>query len=403
VGSRNPFIVYSTVMFLLALVFLFFLGPTAFGMNGNWWVGAGLVLFVLAVMVVSLLCRPSVRHSLAMMRLFFKGYRATTSARYDDAEQLYRQAIALAEQGTGNRDYQIGMSLSKLAEVYRAQGRLSDAEPIAAQSRRHFDAMEPPNPLQRVVGMNNLAIVWLNQGRCDEAEHLLREVVAHIEKAFGLAHPNTAIARANLALAIVYQGRVAEAEALLQTARPLLMKRIARRNPACIVVLGVMTEVFRRQGRLAEAETAAREAVAGMEWAPTGSEHPSLARYLGSLAEVLRLRGNTEEAEALCLRARRLLERPFPDHFGVDACLAPLARLNASRANFQEADVLFRRCLEVLDREVVPEHPERVLRMEEYAGLLRQMGRGAEAESWEAKAKAMPVWAIHKSTKAERA
>src|SRR5262249_23926415 len=158
-----------------------------------------------------------------------------------------------------------------------------------------------------------------------------------------------------------------------------------------------LADLRRRQGRPEEAEEPARRALAGMEKRIEGPQQPQLARYLNVLAEVLRLRGKTDEAEQVCFRCRSIIENAFgPEHISLDSCLATLARIRAGRGSLGEAEELYRRCLAILDDAVLPGQRERVARMEEYAALLRKMGRDADAAEWEAKAKAVPVWAVVK-------
>ena len=68
------------------------------------------------------------------------------AARYDDAEQLYRRAIAIDERAAGDK---IGLatSLNNLALVYRAQKRLDEAEPLYLRSLSLLEqALGPTDP-----------------------------------------------------------------------------------------------------------------------------------------------------------------------------------------------------------------------------------------------------------------
>jgi hypothetical protein len=68
-----------------------------------------------------------------------------------------------------------------------------------------------------------------------------------------------------------------------------------------------------------------------------------------------------------------------------------LARIRTAQGKQAEAAELLLRCLAILDPVVVPEHPERLTRRQEYATLLRQLGREGEAAELESKTMAAPV------------
>jgi len=50
--------------------------------------------------------------------------------RYDEAEPLYRRALALYEQVLGPIHPLVAQCLNNLAALYHAQGRYADAEPL---------------------------------------------------------------------------------------------------------------------------------------------------------------------------------------------------------------------------------------------------------------------------------
>ena len=50
--------------------------------------------------------------------------------RYDEAEPLLRQALALAEEALGPRDVEVGSLLNQLAVLHKYQGRFAEAGPL---------------------------------------------------------------------------------------------------------------------------------------------------------------------------------------------------------------------------------------------------------------------------------
>jgi hypothetical protein len=104
--------------------------------------------------------------------------------------------------------------------------------------------------------------------------------------------------------------------------------------------------------------------------------HPTLSRFLNVLAEIVRLQGRLDEAEALCQRSQALTEKAFgADHINLDGCLASLGRIRLAQGRDAEAEQFLRHSLAILEQVVVPEHPERIAREEEYAAVLQRLNR----------------------------
>ena len=88
-------------------------------------------------------------------------------------------------------------SLNNLAELYRAQGRYEDAEPLYDQAlsiRRRVLGADHPSTAR---SLNNLAGLYYVQGRYSEAVPLYKEAVEIMERVLEVEHPNTKIVRDN--------------------------------------------------------------------------------------------------------------------------------------------------------------------------------------------------------------
>lgn len=90
--------------------------------------------------------------------------------KYDEAEQMYREALGLYEKVLG---------------------------------REHPDTL---------TSMNNLALVLDSQGKYEEAEQMHRETLGLCEKVLGREHPSTLSSMNNLANVLDRQGKYEEAE-----------------------------------------------------------------------------------------------------------------------------------------------------------------------------------------------
>ncbi len=116
---------------------------------------------------------------------------AYQQARYTKAEKFLLAALEEAE-NFGPEDSRFATSLNNLAEVYRAQGRYAEAEPL---SRRALAIDEKALGLEHPdVGqsLNNLAGLYHSQGRYAEAEPFYSRALAIAEKTHGPEHPDVA-------------------------------------------------------------------------------------------------------------------------------------------------------------------------------------------------------------------
>ena len=109
------------------------------------------------------------------------------------------------------------MSLTTLAEVYRGQGRLGDAERLHRQALAIREARFGKDHPAVAASLNHLAVLYNARATYREAEGLLTRALEIVDKAKGAkgtAQANRVKAEVLENLAKVYraQGRVAEAE-----------------------------------------------------------------------------------------------------------------------------------------------------------------------------------------------
>lgn len=336
--------------------------------------------------------RPGYWHARRMQRAFRAGDEAFKRADVPTAERYYLEAIEWAEALGRKRDRNVGLALARLGSLYRQMGRYADAEPVLRRAFLHVEEALLAHDSARLLVMNDLLVVTINRGHFAEAEPLAHELF-RIYRQIRPPHDSLLpVTLHNLALAQKGQKKYAEAEATLTQARALMTGTNTTGHDFDGWLFENLADLYRRQGRLAEAEPLARQALARQLELCGGTEHFTQARCLSTLAEICRLLGKREEAEALCLRCLTLVETAFdPDHPDLANSLTTLARLRAALGQHAEAEELYRRGLSVLDRAVIPEHPDRLARLEEYRDLLRQRGRDAEAAAWQSGVKSMPV------------
>ncbi|WP_287131357.1 tetratricopeptide repeat protein [Candidatus Cyanaurora vandensis] len=128
------------------------------------------------------------------------GYLYESQGRYEQAEPLYEQALALSRKLLGEEHPAVASSINNLAALYDSQGRYEQAEPLYVQAlalRRKLLGQEHPDV---ATSLNNLGAFYYERGRYQEAEPLLVKALALREKLLGNDHPDTIGTRQGLAM-----------------------------------------------------------------------------------------------------------------------------------------------------------------------------------------------------------
>ncbi len=97
------------------------------------------------------------------------------------------------------------ISKNNLAQMYRAQKKYQQAEPLYLEVVRADTATFGADHVETLRAKTNLAALYRDQSRYDEAEPLYEEVVQAQTRTLGADHPDTLVSKNGLAA--VYQGR----------------------------------------------------------------------------------------------------------------------------------------------------------------------------------------------------
>ncbi|HEY9869996.1 MAG TPA: tetratricopeptide repeat protein, partial [Candidatus Obscuribacterales bacterium] len=263
-------------------------------------------------------------------------------ARYSEAEAQLKQVLALRKSAPHKQALLIAETLNALASVYRAQGKFEEAAPLYEEALdMAAGALGPGHPeLARfqipqhpdqgssftqpslAVSLNNLADLYRAQGKLDQAERLYKQALEVAEKKGEPGHPDVIVCLNNLADLYAAQGKPDEAEPLYERAMALTLQAtpgqggekngldaggLGRRNPDLALSLNSLADFKRAQGKLDEAERLYKQALETDEEA-LGPNHPALAVTLNNLADLYAAQGRRKEAERLERRANRIRE-----------------------------------------------------------------------------------------------
>lgn len=159
-------------------------------------------------------------------------------------------------------------------------------------------------------------------------------------------------------------------------------------NLALATTLYNLAIMRRQQGAFAEAEQLYRRALEIRE-REEGPNHPDVATTLNNLAGLEAAQGHYEAAQPLLERALHIRQTALGENALTAQSLNNLALLYAAQGNGTAAEPLYQRALSILEKaDRAPQGDlERVL--DNYAALLHETGRDAEAEALEARTRAL--------------
>ncbi len=298
---------------------------------------------------------------------------------YEQAEPLYQRALHLFEQQVGSDHPQVGLSLSKLASLYREQGKHEQAKPLFRQALCLLEQALGPEHPEVAFALNGLAMVYRRQGYYEQAVLLCQLALRIRELALGPEHPDVAETLIGLGLLYHEQGHYEQAEPLYRRALHIWEQALGPEHPTIARPLNNLGVLYQEQGKYEQAEPLCQRAVRLSEQA-WGPEHPNVGVYLDSLATLYGEMGKYEQAELVHQCALRIFEQALgPEHCLVAFSLHGLALLCQKRGADEEAETLYRRALQIREQHQGLHYPEMGFMLYDLALLRQRQGKLDEA------------------------
>jgi tetratricopeptide (TPR) repeat protein len=336
------------------------------------------------------------------------------------------------------------------------EGDFAAAEVIwraAYQKARSFKKYDP-----RVsITLEGLSEALWHQGKFNEAQILVQHTLAIFAKTRGIDHPDYGIVCKNLAMLYHFQGKYLEAEPLYRQSMTILTKDLSPDNPDVLAVRTNYADLLKLLGRQEEAEQLNSEMLTGgnltrsgqyqsvepssvdnlqpepAEQSPESTANinannaadpwaqlrvealryaemnalpaaenawkqaiemaqrfpvndPRLPTSLEGLAEVYWKQGRFDLAEPLCRRCFNIYESVLgPEHADVGVITNNLAMLYHAMGKLQLAESMYRRSLPIRVLTLGAEHPAVFNLMMNYSNVLIALGRAVEAEEMKAR------------------
>jgi tetratricopeptide (TPR) repeat protein len=109
--------------------------------------------------------------------------------KYDEAEGLYRRAMAIREKVLGEGHPDVAHTLTNLSLVYTLQRRFAEAEGVLRRALAIQEKARGENDMTVATTLGLLASACLAQGRREEADTLQQRAMSIIGNALGRKQP----------------------------------------------------------------------------------------------------------------------------------------------------------------------------------------------------------------------
>ena len=310
--------------------------------------------------------------------------------RYTQALPLARQALAIREKYLGPEHPEVATSLNNLGILYYALGDYVQAEPYYRRSLAIREKILGPDHPHVALSLNNLAEMLQAAGSYDRAEPLFLRALSICEQKGDDQLELEATVRNNLASLYETRCHWSAAESFYRSALAIRRKRLGPEHPDVAESLNNLGAFYYSAGDYARAEPLLKNAAA--VWEKTlGRGHPRYAISLNNLAGFYYTLGDYPKAESYFRRSLDgLLDTYGPTHPWTAAGMNNLARVYQAQGDYHQAAPLLKQALSIREDIFGPEHPQVAQGMNNLADLYLTLGDFQQAEAL--LQKALGIW-----------
>lgn len=184
---------------------------------------------------------------------FMRALLASEGGRLEEAETLYRQAIAGLERVLGSDHTETLTAVSNLSHALRRAGKFEEATAMARRALQGQVAARGEGSYEAMIAHNAAASVLLDQGLHAQALPHLRAAARGAAAHLGEGDANTHAMRLRLGRAALAVGEVAEAASALEGVHAALEQTLGAAHPLVAQAAGAMADLNEAQGRPDEA------------------------------------------------------------------------------------------------------------------------------------------------------
>lgn len=225
---------------------------------------------------------------------------------YKKAIKAGKEALKFAEKSFNKEHPYVATSLNNLAEIYRVQGKFSDAESLFKRALQIREKVLGKDDIDVALTLNNFAALYFQEKKYDIAENYYKRSLKILESKLGRDNPQLEATLANIAELYKQKGRYKEAGEFFN--RVLAIKEQAEngtQDPLYAKYINDLATVYFLQGEYSKAKPLFQKTLTLLEKA-FGKDHPQIAVVLDNLIEVHKKLGNVEEIKKLTERVNQV-------------------------------------------------------------------------------------------------
>ncbi|AFY80309.1 CHAT domain-containing protein [Oscillatoria acuminata] len=309
-----------------------------------------------------------------------KARTAYDQGQYEQGIQFAKQACELGKYAFGENHPDYARILNVLAHLYRARGRLTDAEPLLLQAMDIFKVQLGEDHPDYATSLNNLAALYYVMGRLTDAERLYRKAMEIIKMQLGENHPNYAGSLNNLASLYHAMGWFTYAERLYRQAMEIIKVQLGENHPDYATSLNNLAGLYQAMGRWTDAERLHWQAMEIIK-VQLGENHPDYATSLNNLALLYKAMGQWTDAEPRFRQAMEIIKVQLGEnHPSYATSLSNLAGVYYAMGQWTDAEHFYGQAIEIFKVQLGENHPSYAGSLNNLAGVYYAMGRWTDAE-----------------------
>jgi len=235
---------------------------------------------------------------------------------------------------------------------------------------------------RRLVELHySLALAYAEMGQFVEAEGEYRRALSLVEKAEGQGSLHYAVLLADIAILPTQTGNREEVIALLRQAIAVNERTGSIKN--ITVIRECLAQIFRREKRYREEEPLLEDALADLV-RQKAADPALMGAALNNLAVLRFDQERYQESVDLQLESIRVWETASgKEHPSLVAPLNDLATAYLKMARFDDADLTYRRAINICRKTLGENHLEYAVLLKNYSVVLRKLGHKREAKKIE--------------------
>lgn len=246
--------------------------------------------------------------------LYALGGYSFETGRVEEAEGLYRRALLIRENSLRDDHPVMARTIYGLGKCTFELGRAEEADELYRQALGIAQKNLGGDHQAVADILHSLGVCALELERTDEAAGFLKRALSIYEGNLGLSHSKVAHTAYDLGRCAFWAGRAQEEEGYYRRALDIEERTLGPDHPEVATILHALGGCASKAGKMEEAERLYRRALAIREDC-LDEDDRDVADTLHAVGKCLLMEGQTDEAEALYRRALAIQEKTLPaDH-----------------------------------------------------------------------------------------